>query len=306
MKTNKTCVTIKKTERNIKPLQQKTKMTNSTFVIDDQTNSLSVGYGTPSTSGESFPVIMASNYEPKIKDEVPLCLLTDKTNDMSEDELASLKLTPSVVQYGDNDDCHILTGLNHENRFVILAKPNLYVMDKAKKVLGFLEKGMKLGEIVTVAKLYLAVLKSDDSLVMDQSLTQPQIFTLKLNSTKTKLILDNRNPKAKTIDSLNRALRSHYKTTNNLVHLVSVAIVATPTKFTSSADAKKSSVGIMFALHGDAKPLSDANQKMMSELVQSDRFIELNANPFGLLGAKEPVDDSDETESEDKSSDLPF
>ena len=282
-------------------------MTNSTFVIDDQTNSLSVGYGTPSTSGESFPVIMAANYAPKIKEQVSLCLLADKTNDMSEDELASLKLTPSVVQYGDNEDCHILTGLNNENRFVILAKPDLYVMDKGdKKVLSRLQKGMKLGAIITVAKLYLAVLKTDGSLVMDQSNDQPQIFTLKLTSTKTKLIFDNRDPKASTIDSLNRALKIHYKSANNLVHLVSVSIVANPTKFTSSTDAKQSSVGIMFAFDGAAKPLSDCNQKMISALVQSDRFIELSSNPFGILGTKEPVDDSDEAESEDNPSCLPF
>ena len=285
-------------------------MTTPTFVIDDQTDKLNLDYGTLSTSGESLPVIMAENYAPKIKDQVALCLLADKTNGMDEGELASLKLTPSVVQYGNDDDCNILTGLNHDNRFVILAKPDLYVMSKDdKKILGRLQKGMKLGAIITVAKLYLAVLKTDGSLVMDQSNEQPQIFTLKLTSTKTKLIFDNQNPKASTIDSLNRALKSHYKSANNLVHLVSVSIVANPTKFTSSTDAKQSSVGVMFAFEGSAKPLSDANQKLMSELVQSDRFIELNSNPFGMLGTKEPVeslDDSVEAESEDNPSCLPF
>ena len=270
-------------------------MTTPTFVIDDQTDKLNLDYGTPSTSGESLPVIMAENYAPKIKEQVSLCLLADKTTGMSEDELASLKLTPSVVQYGNDEDCNILTGLNKESRFVILAKPDLYVMDKGdKKVLGRLQKGMKLGSIITVAKLYLAVLKTDGSLVMDQSNEQPQIFTLKLTSTKTKLIFDNQNPKASTIDSLNRALKSHYKSANNLVHLVSVSIVANPTKFTSSTDSKQSSVGIMFAFDGAAKTLSDCNQKMISALVQSDRFIELSSNPFGILGTKEPVDDSDE------------
>lgn len=253
----------------------------SIFNFDDQTAQLNPIYATKSSDRESLPVIMAENYEPKLKDTVNLCLLASKTHSMDEKELKSLNLTPSVVQYGNNDDCHILTGLN-SHRFVILAKPDLYVMDKdTKKVVGRLQKGMKLGKIITVAKVYLAVLKADGSLVRDQS-GFPQIFTLKLTSTKTKLIFDNQDPNASTIDSLNKALQNKFKLTDNLVHLVSISIIAKPTKFSSSDDAKKSSVGIMFAFDGQARILSEENQKAISDLIQGDRFIEMNADPFGI------------------------
>jgi len=273
----------------------------SNFTFDDQTNKLNPEYGTKSTTGEALPVIMAENYEPKMKDKVSLCLLANKTHSMNEEGLKSLNLSPSVVQFGNDEDCHILTGLN-QHRFVILAKPDLFVMDKdTKKVLDRLQKGMKLGKIITVAKLYLAILKSDDKLLMDHSGLTPQICTLKLSSTKTKLIFDNQNPKASTIDSLNRALQSHFKLSDNLVHLVSVAIIPHPTKFTSNDDLKKSSVGIMFQFDGGCRILTEENQKLISALVQSDRFIEMNKDPFGILrdSSKEPVNYLDE-ESDDR------
>lgn len=255
----------------------------SIFNFDDQTAQLNPSYATKSSDRESLPVIMAENYEPKLKDTVNLCLLASKTHSMDEGELKSLNLTPSVVQYGNND-CHILTGLN-SHRFVVLAKPNLYVMDKdTKKAVGRLQKGMKLGKqnkIITVAKVYLAILKADGSLLMDQS-GFPQICTLKLTSTKTKLIFDNQDPNASTIDSLNKALQHKFKLTGNLVHLVSISIIAKPTKFSSLDDAKKSSVGIMFAFDGQARILSEQNQKAISDLIQGDRFIEMNADPFGI------------------------
>ena len=282
----------KRRERTANLQQKKPIMSNFTF--DDQSATLNLEYGTKSTDREILPVIMAANYEPKIKDIVSLCLLTDKTTGMNEGELKSLNLTPSVVQFGNNEDCQILTGLN-QHRFIILAKPDLFVMDKdTKKVLDRLQKGMKLGKIITVAKLYLAILKSDGKLLMDESGLIPQICTLKLTSTKTKLIFDNQDPKASTIVSLNKALQTNFKSSDNLVHLVSISIVAKPTKFTSNDDLKKSSVGIMFQFDGGCRILTEENQKSISALVQSERFIELSSNPFGILGTKEPVNDSDE------------
>ena len=289
---------IEDRERTANLQQKKSIMSNFTF--DDQSNTLNLEYGTKSNDREILPVIMAANYEPKIKDIVPLGLLTDKTTGMDEGELKSLNLTSSVVQFGNNEDCHILTGLN-QHRFIILAKPDLFVIDKdSKKVLGRLQKGMKLGKIITVAKLYLGILKSDGKLLMDKSGLIPQICTLKLTSTKTKLIFD-QDPKASTIVSLNKALQRNFKSSDNLVHLVSIAIVAKPTKFTSNDDLKKSSVGVMFQFEGGCKVLTEENQKSISALVNSDRFITMNKDPFGILrdSPKASVNHLDE-ESDDR------
>lgn len=256
-----------------------------TFTIDDQTSKLNTAYAVKTEQKDFFPVIMAENYKPSMRDNVGLCLLKETANSMDSEELNSLELTLSKADYGDNTEpSDILTNLD-KCRFVILAKPQVFALNRETNDVSFLKKGVKLSEnnLFTVARVHLCILKSDNTLVMDATKLQPQIFTLKLKSLKTKLVDDYQDKEASSIVNLNKALQKACGQNGvSMLHLASVRLIAKPTKFTSSKGKKESSIGVMFAFEGGAKILSEENQQLTSALVTDNDFIAMVKDPFGI------------------------
>jgi hypothetical protein len=183
----------------------------------------------------------------------------------------------------------------------------MYAMDKETKEVHPLQKGQKLKTLnrVTAARLLLAMVIGDE-VVLDND-GNPQIFTLKLTSTKTSLIGGDRDAVgASTIHSLNKSLAEYFKVKRQwLTHLVSVNIKVSPQKFTSSENGK-SSVGVMFSLDGGAKALSPDNQKVLFDLVSSEDFKELAADPFHLNGKVEADNGFEAVEVDDSDNGIPF
>jgi hypothetical protein len=191
-------------------------------------------------------------------------------------------------------------------RFIVLAKPKLYKVNKDSKEVSYLSRGDKLAGtgFVTTARLLLGMI-SNDQLVKDSS-GVPQVFTLKLTSTKCNLV-ESRNPEDKTIAKLNEAVVKHHGAPRNAwaTHLVSVGLLPVPRQFTSQAKGE-TSVGVMFEI-SDPKPLPTEAQADIYALVNSDDFKTLADDPFYLKSAK--VEEPRVAEAEQPSTfvaDIPF
>ena len=166
-------------------------------------------------------------------------------------------------------------------KFIFLNIPRIYLQDRDTKEICVPERGVKLfgTNKVTLAKCFLAC-QVGDKLLLDVYDT-PQIFTLKLTSSKTVLIGYQTDTKNQTILSLNREIQKHFKTKDNLVHLVSVNIQPTVKKFVSSHNGK-SSLGVDFELIGNAKVLPESQQQQIFDLINNQEVADILNDPFGL------------------------
>ncbi len=184
-------------------------------------------------------------------------------------------------------------------RWVFLNIPRMFGMDKTTKKVSYPERGVKFTDCnkITVARCFLACVY-DGNLIIDKD-GKPQIFTLKLTSSKTNLIgYWKSKSETKTIMSLNKALQKHYKINGNLIHLASVNLVAKPKEFVSSITGA-SSLGVMFELEGDAKALREEHQKQIFDLITGEKMKAIFDDPFGLKesqvnNSQPAVDEEDE------------
>lgn len=231
--------------------------------------------------GQQYPAIQASVYQPRsLAESVSLCLSEDSVDLLTEQ--AKTLLNPQIIttDYGEGPTAMYAIG---NARFIILGMPRMFSMDKTTKEIFPLERGVKLSEInrVTATRLMVAIVVGDK--VLETAEGSPQIFTLKLTSTKTQLLNGDRNdPDYRSIQKLNDSLQKHFKVRNSiLTHLVSVGLTVTTKKFTTS-DGKQSSFGVMFEMVGGARPLPESLQAQMFRFVQADEVRELLADPFGL------------------------
>lgn len=255
--------------------------------------------------GQVYPAIQATEYRPRsLKEKVSLCL-SDESMELLSDKSVQV-LSPKIVecQYSDEGDADQMWLLPDGLRFVVLGLPRLFCMNKETREVEPLVKGMRLAgtKNVTATKLILCGVYEDKLIRTDES--EPQIFTLNLKSSKTALISGDRsNPEMKSIRALNDALLKHYKVKRSLLtHLVSVELRAVPRKFTSSST-NDTSMGIMFELVGNARPLTEDLQAEMFELSQSEEVKDLLADPFGVKPKEQtqesiPVVDSEFDEDE--------
>jgi len=248
-------------------------------------------------AGPRFPAIQASNYRPSLSESLSLVLTETFYDLLSEESRERLNAKTILCDYGGGDVLGF--ELPQHIRWVILNRPRLFAEHRETGVISQLVKGEKLAETGkrTISKLFLAAVLDDDLLLDSDG--NPQVFTLRLTSNKTNLLGGKNNSKEeKTIFNLNEALNQRLgRKAEWLVPLVSVSLVAEPRKFASSFG--KSSVGVMFALKGDAKFLSPHQQQQIFDLISTDEFKKLSNNPFesserrqnGAIGDAELSDD---------------
>ena len=270
--------------------------------------------------GAQYPSIMADNYEPsKLKDKVFLGFPENSWDMLCESaqlQLAGvvsgqgLGLLPeslaavmaAIVCEGEFATSHeVFTIVPATNvRWIVLGKPGLFAVDKEGNY-SRLIKGEKLKSAGknTIARLYLAAI-TGDKLVADED-GEPQIFTLNLKSTKTKLIgKPTDKPGSGTLSALNNGLQKHYKTKGWLGGLVSVEINAVTHKFDyTDGGAAKSSIGVMFTLGEGAKIIPEDCQKAIFDRIDDDLKATMK-DPFGVSSSvasqAQPVED-DENEA---------
>lgn len=215
-------------------------------------------------------------------DRPRMALGQDSVDLMESSEIERLGLIAEPFIFGDQESLMFI--LPDDARFVVLHRPQLFKTKKDdKRQVSYLQKGDKLKEqgCITIAKLFLAVVK-DDKLVLDRS-GDIQIFTLKLSSNKCDLISRQGSKDFRTIPEMNDAIVKHYEAKKNswAAHLVSVLIAPVPHNF-QSVSTGESSLGVMFSLVGNAKPLPTDAQKQVHKFIQDDDFKALAADPFGL------------------------
>lgn len=229
--------------------------------------------------GQKYPALQATTYQPRSLDEkIEFCLSETSYSLLKTQELFDTK----IVKCAYKRDSVLMHQIISPVRWIFLNTPRIFLQDKKTKEISYPEKGVKLAgtDKVTIAKCFLACLSSD-CLILDEK-GSPQIFTLKLTSNKTKLIGYLNNPsETKTIFSLNNSLQQYFKTQDNLLHLVSIDLIVRPQEFVSSYSGE-SSLGIEFAMQGDARVLSAEHQKRIFELISSEDIKDVLNDPFGL------------------------
>jgi hypothetical protein len=284
----------------------KTVDTMATAIDADNLAGLELEYGVdPEASGLGLPAIQATNFQPATipKSVIPrmgadeyvqvgdtyfdrsFMALGDKAFELLDPQQAArLGATEKRDRPIKKADECLFYVLPESVRYVVLVQPRKYVRDrKTKENIRPLGKGDRLKEmgLETVVKLLIALVV-DDAPILDGD-GRVQVFTLKLNSTKTNLVSDYRNKEAKSIESLAEKLKERYKTSKWLTHLVSLSIVVTPQQFKNAEG--ETSEGIIFELSGNAKALNKEAQKAIAVLVSSEYFKAIAADPFGLKTA---------------------
>lgn len=234
-------------------------------------------------SGPKLPAIQATTYQPRTMGEKVALCLSEESFDMLDPNSGVAELcTPEVCNFGTDD--LTMWKLPEGCRFIVLGVPRLYILDKDTGLYSYPVRGEKLAgtKRVTATRLTLAMLKPDGELLLGLD-GRPQLFTLKLTSSKTCLVAgDKYDPEFKSIQDMNKALQAHFKRRGvSLTHLVSVGLAVTPKKFTSRASGE-TSTGIMFTLATGAKPLSEAQQVLMFELLQDAEVLGMIQDPFRL------------------------
>ena len=268
--------------------------------------------------GALFPALQATNYKPSsltpkiakgmnaddlvtvdgVTYERSLMALSDESLGMLDEAQAALLNTAKVMcSFKDDGSEAPMNALPDAVRFVVLAKPKLFKLNKDTGDVSYLQRGDKLAgtKNVTIARLFLACVVNGVPIVTEDG--EVQIFTLKLTSSKTELI--GKGEEKGTIAGLNAALCKHFKASRQwFTHLVSVAIAPNPRRFVSKASGE-ASVGIMFEMVGGAQPLPVEAQQQIFDLVSTPKFKELADDPFRLKSATTPDAIAVESETEE-------
>jgi hypothetical protein len=248
-------------------------------------------------SGVKLPALQATTYQPRTMNEkVSLCLSEESFDMLDTEQGSGLGCTPVVCNFGDDDVT--MWAIPDSCRFVVMGVPRLFILDKETGLFSYPVRGEKLAGTrkVTATRLLLAVLSPDGELLLDAD-ARPQLFTLKLTSSKTALVSgDKYDPDFKSLQDLNKALQAHFKKRGvGLTHLVSVGLSVAPKKFTSKGSGE-TSLGVMFTLGSGAKPLPESQQLMTYELLKDAEVLALVQDPFHLKNRDEPATSSVEAD----------
>ncbi len=232
--------------------------------------------------GQQFPAIQADNYQPRSLDEQIDFCISEESYQLMED--SSPLFNTEIIKCYFGRESVMMHKIISPVRWVFLTMPKIFLMDKKTKEISYPQKGMRLAGTnkVTVAKCFLACL-AEDNLILDTE-GKPQIFTLKLTSSKTELVgYGNSDPEMKTLVRFNSALQKHYKVRGNLnlLHLASLKLMVNPKEFTSR-ESGESSFGVMFTIDGGGKSLSEEQQQQVFELISSEEIKAVFDDPFRL------------------------
>lgn len=249
----------------------------------------------------SYPAIQATNYRPlSLKDKIQLCIAESSYEKMDDEALTSLSEHGEMgVAVFDREGTETsIIKLGDGIRFVALGIPSIFLLDKEENKILPRDKKVTLGKgsgVVTVTRLPLLVVLPDGNLLLNGN-GEPQIFTLKLKSSKTMLVTGNRKDKEfKCLKDVQKGLQKHYRLSSRqgCLHLASLSIVAKPSMF---SDGKDSSLGVLFALNGGARELSKEKVLPIVQLMQQPETMQLLKDPFNL-GAGPTAESLPEDES---------
>jgi hypothetical protein len=248
-------------------------------------NELNSAYFLPTESqGAVYPAIQFSQYRSVgLTQELNLVISPESLELMDLDQALLMNLKPQICVYFDKDNKRNDTemfAIDQAVRWVVLHRPqtNYVTSPEGIRRVKFGDKFKEMG-LKTIAKVFLGAVV-DDKFILDGE-GKVQIFTLKLNSSKTNLIIS-QNAEQKTFDKLNQALCKAHNVSaakNWITHLASIELRVFPDTFVGKDG---SSVGPNLEIVGDAVKLAPDQQKLAYELGISEDFKDLCADPFGL------------------------
>jgi hypothetical protein len=261
---------------------------------------INASYGAElSSKGQKYPAIQPDIRKiENVKTVVKLCLNDASLGLLSENASKYFGSNPKTVCFdGENDQTVYL--IPEGIRWVVMGFPQTFMQHKADLAnIRPLQKGFKLAEngFKSATKLLMAAIV-DDGFVLNSD-GAIQLFTLKLTSSKTKLIknVDPKDKEYRCLTRLNDTLIKH----DNLprqswIHCVSVDIGTETRKFTS-ATTGDSSFGHLYTLVGGARNLADALAKQSFMLAQSDEVKSFLKDPFNVYKPKDSEANSAEDE----------
>ncbi len=231
---------------------------------------------------QQFPAIQANNYQPRSLDEQIDFCVSEESYLLMED--SKPLFNTEIIQCYFGRESVLMHKIISPVRWVFLTMPRIFLLDKKTKEISYPQKGMRLAGTnkVTVAKCFLACL-AENNLILDAE-GKPQIFTLKLTSSKTELVgYGNSDSEMKTLMRFNSALQKHYKVKGNfnLLHLASLKLIVYPKEFVSRGT-NDSSLGVMFSIDGSGQSLSEQQQQQVFELISSEEIQAIFDDPFRL------------------------
>lgn len=250
----------------------------------NQPNPFDLSLGQPLESGsQKYPAIQATDYQPRMGDAVQLCLSDSSVSLLAPAWKDFFSQFSREVYYGNDQET--VYALPANTQFLFLGIPRTFAQDKDDKTIRRLQRGVKLSQMgvsgsVTATRCLVLIAIDGQFVVSDDG--SYQFFTLKLTSTKTKLLNDSRDPEYRSLAKLNRTLIEHYKLPRqSWTHLVTIGLKATPTVF-NQANSNQSSVGIMFEFEGKPTPLDKSLQQSISLVSTSEEVKTFLQDPFNL------------------------
>lgn len=260
-------------------------------------------------SSQYYPSLQASCYQPKITDKLEL-VLGEKSLVLLSDAAKALMISGTMqTAFTDDSEVQTVSIVAPSVRWVFLGFPTAkFVRSKETKKVQSLASGMKFKEqnLESVAKLFLAAVIGNE-LIRDAD-GNVQVFTLALNSTKTKLIED-KDPEYRSVRKLNNWLIKKYSLDSEKMwlHLCSVPLIAQPTKLGTD---KSVSIGAMYVISDMPQILHPDIQKDIAFTANSPEMKILVNDPFllseknrAILAQLQSASDSVVTNADSASSD---
>jgi hypothetical protein len=249
------------------------------YAIDQSLGSDIQGGG----SNQYYPSLQPSCYQPKATDKLELVLAEKSLALLSKEAQALLVAGTMQTAFSDDSEVQTVSVISPSVRWIFLGLPTtLFVRHKKTRKIQPLASGMDFqrDKLESFAKLFLAA-EINDQLVRKADGTI-QVFTLTLNSTKTNLIENRKDPEQRTVRKLNNWLIKKFSLDAEKLwlHLASVTLVANPIKLTNKEG--ETSVSVLYAISDMPKILRPDFQKEVAFVANSPEMKILVTDPFLL------------------------
>ena len=250
-------------------------------------------------SKQRFPALQPTTYQPSLDSTIHFCLGESSVDLLADNIKNEWKSNPKETHFTNDSDVQTSYILPNGLQWVFLGFPKTFMRNKAdKRDVRPFQSGFKLKQngFESVTKLFLAAIANEKPILDNNG--DIQVFTLLLNSSKTKLIEGYKQPaEYRSLKKLNGWLIKKFNLAPNQLwlHLASVPFSAKPEKFSNG---EASSIGVMYQIDGMPVVLPPETQKQLSVLASSDIIKALLSDPFVIFDTTKALLNPDEAEPE--------
>ena len=250
-------------------------------------------------SKQRFPSLQPTTYQPSFDSIIDFCLGESSVDILADNIKDEWKSQAKEVHFTNDSDVQTAYVVPRELQWVFLGLPKTFMRSKAdKRDIRPFQAGFKLKEnkFESATKLFLAAIANEKPVLDNDG--NIQVFTLLLNSSKTKLLEGYKQPaEYRSLKKLNGWLikKFNLNASQLWLHLASVPLSAKPEKFSNGDD---SSVGVMYHIDGLPAPLSPETQKQLSALAGSEIIKVLLADPFVVFDSTKALLNPNKSEPE--------